>query len=255
MNGGCRLIALHGFLGRASDWDVLRGWLPRASVEAIDLWPLLSARGVTGWPSMARALDEALARAAGDAASVPVFVVGYSFGARLLLSSAWVTAPGSPVRGCCLVSCNPGLSEGDAAARTARQAADEAWARRILEWPEDELWRAWDAQPVFAGSVRLERAAGLPAPRETLAAALGTFSLAGQPDGRPRLRAWPSPLLWVTGARDGKFSALARELAEAGVPARFVACDEAGHRVPWDTPGAFAGALGAWMTRVMETGR
>jgi 2-succinyl-6-hydroxy-2,4-cyclohexadiene-1-carboxylate synthase len=151
------------------------------------------------------------------------------------------------------VSCNPGLADDDATARDERRATDEAWADRILTWPEPEIWRAWDAQPVLSGPVQAPPRDGLPASRETLARALTRFSLAGQPDFRFRLRTWGGPLLWVTGARDAKFEAIARDLAADGVPAAFVTCEDAGHRVPWDNPSAFAGALRAWMTQVMET--
>ncbi len=153
----------------------------------------------------------------------------------------------------CLVSCHPGLADDDATARDERRATDEAWAARILTWPALEIWRAWDAQPVLSGPGQPPPREGLPASRETLARALTRFSLAGQPDFRPRLRAWIGPLLWVTGARDAKFEAIARGLSESGVPAAFVTCADAGHRVPWDNPSAFAGALRVWMTQLMET--
>ena len=255
MTGSCHVVALHGFLGRASDWEAVGGWIPEASVTALDLWPLLAEPCVNDWASMSRALDRALARAMGGERAGPTFVAAYSFGARLALSSAMLAGAGSPVDGCCFVSCNPGLPEGDTAARAARRAADETWARRILEWPEADIWREWDAQPVFAGSARPSPRRELPASRAVLADALGRFSLAGQPDFRPRLRAWPSPLLWLTGARDDKFSALARELSSAGVPASFVTCEDAGHRVPWDNPSAFADAVRTWMAQVMEKRR
>ncbi len=253
MTAGVRLLALHGFLGRPSDWDGLAGSFPETTIAAIDLWALLDLPGVTDWPSMTLALDAMFVHALGADDNRPAFVVAYSFGARLALSSALLWARGRGLRGACLVSCNPGLADDDVAARDERRATDEAWAGRILTRPEPEIWRAWDAQPVLAGPGEAPPRDGLPASRETLARALTRFSLADQPDFRPRLRAWRGPLLWVTGARDAKFGAIARDLAADDVPATFVTCEEAGHRVPWDTPSAFAGALRAWMTRVMET--
>jgi 2-succinyl-6-hydroxy-2,4-cyclohexadiene-1-carboxylate synthase len=255
VSGPCRLVALHGFLGQASDWDGLAGWFPGASVTALDLWAVLEQPGVDDWPSMSRALDEALAAALSGGDLRPAFLIAYSFGARLALPSALLTADGSPVRGVCLVSCHPGLADGDRAARDDRRASDDGWAQRILTWPEAELWRAWDAQPVFAGGRDVPRRGALPASRDALARALTRFSLAGQPDFRPGLGAWAGPLLWLTGARDAKFSAIASELSGLGVPATFVACEDAGHRVPWDNPSAFARAVRTWMTRVMETPR
>ncbi len=255
MTGRCRLVALHGFLGRPSDWDQLVQWFPDSSLVALDLWSVLSEPGVDDWPSMSHGLDLALADAIGRGGAGPAFVIAYSFGARLALSSAMLALPGSPARGCCFVSCNPGLGQGDAAARAARRASDEAWARRILDWPEDDVWRAWDKQPVFDGSRRPAPRHDLPAPRVVLAGALRRFSLAEQPDARPRLRAWPSPVLWITGALDARFSALARDLSPDVASATFVTCEAAGHRVPWDNPAAFARAVRAWRARVMESSR
>ena len=91
---------------------------------------------------------------------------------------------------------------------------------------------------------------GLPAARATLARAMRTFSLAAQPDYRERLRAWRTPLLWVTGDADAKFGAVAESLAHEGVPARFARCPGAGHRVPWDNPGAFAAIVGSWLAEL-----
>ena len=165
-----RLVALHGFLGRASDWDGLAGHLPGVSLHALDLWKVLGESGAHDWETAASALDAALAAVAVQTegpAAVPAasaaatrdmarsaFVVGYSLGARLALGSRLLSSPGSPARGCCFVSCNPGLADADVASRRARRVSDAAWARRILEEPEDTLWQAWDAQPVFAGSAR-----------------------------------------------------------------------------------------------------
>jgi 2-succinyl-6-hydroxy-2,4-cyclohexadiene-1-carboxylate synthase len=248
-------VALHGFLGRPSDWDGFAGLFPEASVAAIDLWAVLDQPDVADWPSMAIALDRAVADALGGDDRRPAFLIAYSFGARLALSSSQLAAQDADVdlRGTCFVSCNPGLPDWNQAVRQARRASDEAWAQRILLWPEDEIWREWDAQPVFGGPRRRATGGGLPTSREALARALRMFSLAGQPDGRPPLRAWPTPVLWVTGARDTKFSAIARELSADGIPATFVTCEDAGHRVPWDNPSAFARAVRAWIASVMET--
>ncbi len=244
------LVALHGFLGSATDWEGLADRLPGVTVRALDLWEVFAESPAHDWASATAAIDRAIAGSVLQARTPgPVFVVGYSMGARLALGSAWLSLPGSPVRGCCFVSCNPGLEDEDRGGRAARRESDDAWARAILSEPEAALWRAWDTQPVFDGSTPPPTRGALPAPRDVLASALTACSLAGQPDLRARLREWPVPALWVTGARDAKFVAIARQLEQAGVPAQFVTCAAAGHRVPWDNPPAFAAALQEWIER------
>jgi len=249
-----RLVALHGFLGRASDWDGLAARLPGVDVRAVDLWHLLADSA--DWRSATKKASELffgeVAKVADSetsgAASSAIFVVGYSLGARLALGSLNASLD-SRIRGCCFVSCNPGLPDHDVAGREARRASDARWASRIADEPEGAFWAAWDAQPVFDGSASAPRGP-LPAPRQVLARVLTACSLAGQPDLRPQLRAWPGSVLWVTGARDVRFSAIAQELHEARVPAEFAACPTAGHRVPWDDPDWFAEALRGWMARL-----
>ncbi len=224
---------------------------PASRCAPLDLWQAFAESPAHDWASATAVVDRAIAeRVFTKAASPgPVFVIGYSMGARLMLGSRLLSSPGSPVRSCCFVSCNPGLANEDRGGRDARRESDAAWARKILSEPEAALWRAWDAQPVFDGSTAPSTRGALPAPRDVLARALTACSLAGQPDLRARLREWPVPALWVTGARDAKFVAIARQLEQAGVPARFVTCAAAGHRVPWDNPPAFAAALQEWIAR------
>jgi len=253
VTAACRVVALHGFLGGPSDWDGLAERLAGASVRALDLWALIDRPGVDGWTTLSSALDRSLRDALDGDDARPAYVIAYSFGARLALSSALLASPESPFRGCCFVSCNPGLPDADVTAREQRRAADGEWVTRIQELPEDDLWSEWNAQTVFRGSVPHHRRGGLPASRDVLARALLRFSLADQPDYRTRLRAWHGPVLWLTGAQDDKFSAIARELSVAGIPAAFVTCEDAGHRVPWDNPSAFSRAVQAWMARLMET--
>lgn len=250
-----RLLALHGFLGRASDWASVARLFPDATLEAIDLWALLAQPGVDDWATVSAAIDGRLAAGRRGGEDVPSFVLAYSFGARLALSSARLASPASQVLGTCFVSCHPGWPDGDGASREARRASDEAWAQRLLTSPEDDIWREWDGQSVFRGSPAPLRAAGLPASRESLARALRMCSLAGQPDRRARLCEWAHPVLWVTGARDSKFVAIADDLRASRLPIEFETCEEAGHRVPWDNPSAFARAVRSWTARVMERQR
>jgi pimeloyl-ACP methyl ester carboxylesterase len=200
-----------------------------------------------GWDtvgaSLGRAIDDVLSR---DPLR-PAILAAYSFGARLALAVPGLDAGEGALAAACLVSAHPGLS--DERSRLARRAADREWARRLLEDPEEDVLRDWDAQPVLARSGARGAGRGFPASRETLAAAMTGLSLAEQPDFRPRLAAWRAPLLWIAGGDDAKFAGLAGEIAAIGLAADVEIVEGAGHRVPFDAPAAFARALTSWVDK------
>jgi 2-succinyl-6-hydroxy-2,4-cyclohexadiene-1-carboxylate synthase len=241
-----RLIALHGFLGGPEDWDAVAAECPEARWEPLDVWDLFSSPRVRDWPSIGAALGERL-RALAAQDSLPTYVVGYSLGARLAMAVAELGSAQSAVAGTCLVSGHPGLPDADEQARAERKAADETWARRFVDAPVHLIWKQWDSQPVFAGTSVPRRGDRLPAPRATIARTMRVASLSSQPDRRPQLLGWAKPLLWVVGERDVRYRAVAESLSAGGVPATFVTCEHAGHRVPWDNPVLFCRTLREWI--------
>lgn len=253
-----RVIALHGFLGGPADWDVLRPTVPWAEIDAADLWPLTGGPlAGAPWAEIDRVLEGEIRGRARRAPLAPTIVLGYSFGARLALAVEALELGTLPVAGVCLVSGHPGLAEDDLDERARRRVADEEWAKRFETDAEDDLRRAWNAQPVLAAPPSApERAIGehggrgLPAARNVLAVAMRRFSLAGQPDFLPRLARWRTPLLWVTGEDDWKYGDLAGWLQRSGARAEFASCPHAGHRVPWDNPEAFAAIVRRWLAGV-----
>jgi 2-succinyl-6-hydroxy-2,4-cyclohexadiene-1-carboxylate synthase len=245
-----RLIALHGFLGSAADWDVLKVELPEAAWEAIDLWEIFSSGHVGDWEAIGDALGRRIQSALAHD-SLPSFVLGYSFGGRLALAVPALPYAGSGIAGTCLISCHPGLPDGDEGGRAARREADGAWAQLFIDAPVARIWKEWDAQPVFATTGVPERENRLPAPRAALARAMRVASLGSQPDRRPLLLGWQRPLLWMVGDRDAKFCALSEALRQGGAPATFSRCEHAGHRVPWDNPVLFARTLTRWIDGVI----
>lgn len=106
------ILALHGFLGRGSDWDFLRD--AGFAVVAPDEFEL-------------RALP---------AADV---LIGYSMGGRIALNVANDYA--------LAVIISAGVTPGDA----ERRARDEGWAKRFESDDWETLMRDWNAQPVFQG--------------------------------------------------------------------------------------------------------
>jgi len=226
------LYALHGFLGRAHDWDDVTRPLD-ARVRAIDLWPSFDAP--VAMATWAKRFNEAVRT---DDASGPRVLLGYSMGGRLALHclvddpTMWTQA--------IVVSANPGLT--GEPSRRARLVHDRGWAARFRRDPWDELIADWNAQPVFAhrpGPERVEGEIG----REHLAAALDHWSVGRQDNLLPALAPQRHRLAWWVGAQDTKYVALTQSKAftKTGIQARVF--DGAAHRIPWEVPDAFAAAL------------
>lgn len=221
------VFALHGFLGQASDWDFLQ---PHFSIET----PSLFAPDAPPATSLAQWASE-------WTSALPPgqhVLLGYSLGGRLALH-ALLHAP-ARFRAAILISTHPGLST--EAERAERRERDAVWARRFMNDPWADVVGAWEDQPVFGQTNRVARREDSYS-RESLRGALLGWSLGTQKDLRPELAELPPtlPLIWVAGARDGKFARLAEDASAIRGEARIVA--EAGHRVPWDRPDALCAIL------------
>ena len=213
------IVALHGFLGKGSDWDSVR---VSTSSDLNWICPELFAPRANGFlpPNV----------------EGPCWLAGYSFGARLALR--WMQDAPDRYLGALLLSVNPGnfQSDGECA---ARRASDENWASRFRKDAWDDLTSAWNVQEIFGGQ---------PAPgriesdfdRAKLALALTKFSAADQFTDPLRL---PSRISWLAGVRDRKFSALLDDMRNAGFPGSFLRIEEAGHRLLSEAPEAVAAAL------------
>jgi 2-succinyl-6-hydroxy-2,4-cyclohexadiene-1-carboxylate synthase len=125
----------------------------------------------------------------------------------------------------------------------ARRARDEAWARRFESeaWPS--LMRAWNAQPVFGGHELARHESDYD--RAELARQLREWSPAVLPPAR--LEEIETPILWIAGERDAKYVDVARQAVARLPNAELWICAEAGHRVPWEQPGAFIARLRAFL--------
>lgn len=214
-----KIIALHGFLGQAADWNAVRA----ASAADLD-WscPELFGHGDSSFDP--------------PAPNEPCWLAGYSFGARLALR--WLQAAPESWLGALLVSADPGNFQDDGQ-RARRRAEDGAWADAFRVEPWKELTGRWNARDVFRGDpvpVREEKDFD----RMKLAFALEKFSTADQFTDVLRL---PSRLVWLAGSRDAKFRGLQDRMRAAGFPGSFSVVEDAGHRLLQDAPDAVAAAL------------
>ena len=210
------LFALHGFLGTPGDWNCFN-----IQLHAVDILGLSPPK--EGFWRWARAFNAYVRRVS----QAPRHLMGYSLGARLAMHALldqpelWVSAV--------LISGHPGLKS--EVEKKEKMQQDASWAERFLEEPWENLMQQWQAQPLFASSAQLLRKEN-DYERSLLAEALKGFSLGLQEDLRDRLLEAP-PQLWIAGACDGKFAAIARDKENHWI------APHAGHRVPWDCPKEF----------------
>lgn len=213
------MVALPGFLGRGSDWDEVR-----AASQAGLRWicPDLFAPGAE--PVRPPAVEG------------PCWLAGYSFGARLALR--WLQDTPEKWQGALLLSVNPGNFQTEQE-RVARRTSDADWSAAFRTERWEVVIDRWNAQAVFqdgAAPLREERDFD----RGKLAAAFRDYSVANQFTDILRL---PTRLVWMAGARDGKFVRLQNQMRDAGFPGTFPVVGEAGHRLLHEAPEAVAGAL------------
>jgi len=242
LSGNRPIVFVHGFLGLSGDW---RPFAREGRDRSIDLWPVTAKL-----PAAADPFAAAAAEILKDLPAEKPIVVAYSMGARLAMH-ALIEAPGA-FHSAVLISGHPGLAAaGDE--RPARLKADQAWAERFRREPWADLLAAWNGQAVLEpapapahkeGALELRREASS-FEREALARALDFWSLGRQRDLRGELKELGLPLLFVTGEKDTKFTALARGLGFAE-HRELAAC---GHRVPWEQPLVFSRFFSEFQSR------
>ena len=224
------MIALvHGFAGDPSTWDeVIARWTLAEPPHAIALPGHGGGAVRDDW--------------AANLAAVPdcEIAVGYSLGARVVLG---LVASGRCRFGV-LIGCNPGLDEGE---RAARRATDASWARMLRTDGIAAFADAWTAQPLFATQARVsaERRAARRTRRLALdplelARSLETMGLAEMPDCRGAI---DHRVALIAGADDAKYVAIARMLG-----ARCELIDGSGHDPTLEQPAALAAAIARAIT-------
>lgn len=235
------LHSLHGNAGLPDDL------LPLLSVagrefRAWHLWEWLRENpNAASFDGFAAALNAA---AAGER---PRVLLGYSLGARLGLYA--LTQQPQRWDAAILLSGHPGLT--NEYEREPRRTVDHAWALRFRSEPWMELMGAWNAQPVLAGAGVPPGQQQLTEPwRSEIAQSFDVWSLARQPDLRPLLPSVGCPVLWITGERDAKFTALAAEASALMPHSQHVIIPGAGHRVHLDQPAAAAKCVRDFLTTV-----
>jgi 2-succinyl-6-hydroxy-2,4-cyclohexadiene-1-carboxylate synthase len=242
---GPPLLLLHGFTGSRDAWNHLRPLLePRFEVLAPDL-PGHGESPIAAHTTFDGAVEALLALL--DARGLErVDVAGYSLGARVALGLA-LRAP-DRVRRLVLESGNPGLRR--RRDRFERRRDDAALAQLIERDGLEVFIQRWESLPLFDGLRELPDDLRLPLRErrlahrpEALAGSLRALSLGAQPNHWTRLWTVRAPTLLLTGARDAKFTAVARAMA-AEMPLVW------GHVFPGAGHAPHLESAGAWAREV-----
>lgn len=233
-------MLLHGFAGTGRAWDPLLGQLDTARYRP--LTPDLRGHG-----SRARHRPVTFAGCVCDllacAPIAPFTLAGYSLGGRVALHLA-LAAPERVAR-LVLVATTAGIEH--PGQRAERAAADERLAARAEAMDPAEFVRAWQAQPIFAGTPPAAAAAWSEdlqrTPPRHLAAVLRGIGTGVMEPLWSRLGELTMPCDVVVGEHDTKYVALGQRLTAALPEARLHVVDGAGHGLPREAPRELAAVL------------
>jgi 2-succinyl-6-hydroxy-2,4-cyclohexadiene-1-carboxylate synthase len=234
------LALLHGFTGSGRSFDHLRDRLDeRFQVIAPDLPGHGASPDATGW-------DDALDSLAAALGPSPLFLAGYSMGARLALAYA-LRFP-DRVRALVVESGSPGIADPDQ--RAGRKFEDDALAVMAGREGIDAFVDRWEEHPTLASLRDLPEsvATKLRDRRrqnrvEGLASALRHLGSGAQPSLWNHLVRLRPPTLVLAGERDAKFSAIARSMARAIPGSRLRLVPGAGHAPHLEAPDKYLAAL------------
>ncbi|HSR99821.1 MAG TPA: alpha/beta fold hydrolase [Kofleriaceae bacterium] len=224
---------LHGFLGDPGSWDDVP-----IEGERIALPGHVGGDPVArDWASNLAAVAARISARIGQCDAV----VGYSLGARVALG---LVAAGHAPRAV-LISGNPGIGDGE---RAARRAGDALWARLARERGTQAFLDAWEAQPLFATQQRApaERLAARRTRRlaldpEQLARSLEAMGLAEMSDYRAQI---DDRIALIVGGDDARYVAIAR-----GLPAPVEVIEGSGHDPLLEQPALLARSVSRSLDR------
>lgn len=235
------LIFLHGFLGRPSDWALVKASLPVAGGVQLytpdyckdpHLGPQFSfetwADNFVKWTERIVGLNH------------KNILVGYSLGGRLALHALekrpdiWEKVV--------LISTNPGITDGfhtdigRSEERRKRWLSDSYWAEEFSKASWETVLRDWNAQPVFSGGTAEPPRIETEYSREVLSLILTQWSLAQQKNMRQVIAKYAEKVHWLVGEADEKFMALTEQLKNQVRDLQVDVVAGASHRVPFDNP-------------------
>jgi 2-succinyl-6-hydroxy-2,4-cyclohexadiene-1-carboxylate synthase len=227
------VVLLHGFTHTGASWDPVVAALAE-SYRAL-------APDIRGHGAASRRKPVTLEAVLADlAVQAPerFTLVGYSMGGRIALHAALAPALAGRVEQLVLIGASPGIAA--PAERAERRAADDRLADEVEHMSIEEFARRWAQTPVLAGqppavaaAVHADRLRNRPAGLAGALRGLGTGALESLWD---RLSEVQAQTTLIAGERDGKFRAIASDMARALPTADVAVIPGAGHAVHLEAP-------------------
>ena len=218
--------ALHGFLGRPCDWDMLsEKECGVDALEKVDVFKVGVPSSSMGMREWAKTFNGSVKESSGQK-----ILMAYSMGGRLALHALlenpelWQCA--------ILVSTHTGLKTSDE--RALRRVDDEVWARRFEKEPWGSLIGDWNNRDIFVSKNSPFEREECHYARGDLANILRYWSLGVQEEFTETIGKLPMPILWIVGEEDRNYRARATALTFSHPASRVWIAPGVGHRVPWE---------------------
>lgn len=231
------VYAIHGFLGKSSDWNEIKaGVSNKYSGQLNFISEDLFAQDQQGILDFARQADSIITKIKSfEGFEGKKILLGYSLGGRIALH----ILQQSPelFDHFVFLSTNPGLKNEAEDERKNRILHDQKWSEKISLENWDEFLKEWNSQGIFAGS-------GAEPKRDLqnydllkLKESMVKWSLGKQTDFSDTLQMFNYKVTWVVGERDAKYLAIAEALKSKNSIADYIKVP-AGHRIWLDNPDA-----------------
>ena len=238
------IVLLHGFLGDNRDWiPIINRLSEKFRFLAIDLPGHGKSRDIGldfNFAQTAAVILEILDQEKISTSSL----LGYSMGGRIALYSA-IHFPERFSR-LILESASPGIK--DDKERHERLAADQKIAGKLLGMPLADFLRDWYAMPLF-DSIRVHP--DLPALLErraehnpaALSRVLKNLGAGVMPPLWEKLRALPTPVHFIFGEKDKKYTNIANEMRGQNAGIFLHKIKNSGHNSHFENPAEFCNVL------------
>ena len=204
------IVALHGFTGRGSDFDL---------IKAKSRFPLVALALKETFKANRECLDQV---APGN------YLLGYSMGARVALNYAIHMS--RKLLGLILVGATPGIQ--DAKERKLRVKSDAQWIHLLEEQGLESFLKAWQKQPIIQSQAEILdflRENRLKNTKDYLVKLLKNMGTGQMLPCWNLLKTIECPVLLVVGEKDEKFKDIAKKMTLSLKCVQYLEIPRVGH--------------------------